>query len=227
MSCQTTIVWWVCELRANRAYAVGASQWSEDGHLLWHNQKTTPKASHEKLPSPAVQSRRNEANDAEYGTSRSNHLNQVLRGMIVGGVVGGAIAALQATRRPASATAGTSPDAVPAIARGVAEGALAGTVVGFLLDRRARSAAGAFADDGVARGRQFAEKARPVLESAYGSVSEQLHEVGDTVATSLVPSVVAAAERAVGVLGDAAEAARPVVESAVDSTRSRAASLAA
>lgn len=154
-------------------------------------------------------------------------MNQVLRGTIVGGVVGGAIAALQASRRPASATVGTNPDVAPAIARGVAEGALVGTLVGIVIDRRARSAAVAVAGEGAARGRRVAEKARPVLESAYESVGEQLHEVGDTVSTTLVPPVLAVAERAFEALGDAVDAARPAVGSAVDAARDRAATLAA
>lgn len=158
-------------------------------------------------------------------------MNQVLRGAIVGGVVGGAIAALQAARRPASATVGTSTDVAPAIARGVAEGALVGTFVGIVVDRRARSATVAMAGEGAVRGRRVAEKARPVLESAYESAGGQLHEIGDTVSTALVPPVLAVAERAFEVLGDAlgdaVDTARPVVGSAVDSVRDRASALAA
>ncbi|CAN5911270.1 hypothetical protein BH23ACT2_BH23ACT2_25860 [soil metagenome] len=179
-------------------------------------------------------------------------MNPLLKSALIGGVLGGTFAAVRTRRHPAAA--GTDrPPAAPAVAKGVARGTVAGGIVGLVLDRRARAAATAraaeLAEEGTARGRRLAEAARPVVGSTLDTVSDQLHGVSETMVTSVMPSVVAAAERAVDVVGDAVdasrphlhdaltsgreglheavEAARPAVETAVDAARARAAAMAA
>lgn len=153
-------------------------------------------------------------------------MNSLIKGALIGGVVGGGIARLQAARQ-SDAASGAKPPALPSVAEGVVEGLVAGTFVGFVLDRRARSQARALAieltDEGLARGRRFAHEARPVLESAYDTVADQIQDASQLMATAFVPTIVAAAGRAAEVV----EAARPSFESAVDAARARAASLAA
>ena len=94
---------------------------------------------------------------------------------------------------------------------------MAGTLVGFVLDRpghapRPRPWPPRARDAGPALRREGAAGARV---GAYESVNEQLHDVGETVTTSLLPSVVAAAERAAEAIGDAVDAGRPHVQEAL------------
>lgn len=149
-------------------------------------------------------------------------MQRFLKGAIIGAVVGGGVAGVQAANRtPEAAEAGDATGFL--VARGAATGALGGSVIGLFLDRRSRSKAQKLADQGAARGRRLARQARPKLDQARDTVSHQLHDAGQVVATTVVPGVVAAAGKAVdvigGVIGDAVDAGRPAMADAVAAGR--------
>jgi hypothetical protein len=143
-------------------------------------------------------------------------VNLLVKGALIGGAVGGGIAALQASRRPADTARGSTRPVVPAVGKGVVEGVLAGGVVGLVLDVRARRRAAVLAGEGLLIGRRLARRAGPALDSARESMAEGFHATEEAFATSVLPAVSSATERALGAIGealsDAAAAGRPAAE---------------
>lgn len=145
-------------------------------------------------------------------------MNSMTRGALIGGAVGGVLAALRASRRSRPGD-DDAPSTVSAAFRGAVGGSLLGGLVGLTGDRRARETAVEWTDEGIAHGRELADRARPHVTAALDSASDQLHDVGDLVTTAVVPSVVAAASRAADVVGDAVDAGRPHLHDAYVSGR--------
>ena len=145
-------------------------------------------------------------------------MNSMTRGALIGGVIGAAVAAVRTSRRSRPGDA-DAPSTASAALRGALGGSLLGGLVGLAGDRRARETAIEWTDEGLAHGRELADRARPHVDAALDSASEQLHDVGDVVTTTVVPSVVAAAWRAADVVGDAVEASRPHLHDAYVSGR--------
>lgn len=149
-----------------------------------------------------------------------------VKGGLIGGALGGGIASYQASQRsPEEVASGDATGML--VLRGAATGALAGTSVAWVFkvkaDRKARKTAQKLADQSAAKGRQLANKARPHLDQARDTVSSQWHDASHLMATSVVPAVVAAAEKAAdtvgGVVHDAVEAGRPAMTEALQSGR--------
>lgn len=149
-----------------------------------------------------------------------------VKGGLIGGAVGGGIAGYQASQRSDEEAARGDATSM-LVMRGAATGALAGTSVAWVFkvraNRKASKTAKRMAEQGSAKGRQLAQKARPHIDQARDLASSQWQDASHLVATSLVPAVVAAAERAAdtvgGVVHDAVEAGRPAMTEAIHSGR--------
>lgn len=152
---------------------------------------------------------------------------------LIGAALGAGFAAVKASRRTPEEVAAGDPTA-RLVLRGALFGATGGVSVGWIRQRGSGSGAQAaltavpgaeeidlrtLVADGAERTKRAAESAKPHLESARDSLVSGLKDAGATVTTSLLPTVVAAAEKAVDAVGDAlhdaVEAGRPAISEAL------------